>query len=268
VQPERVVLGEHVRGVRDERRMRSRDVVGLHERFDGRLPVAVDDHPEVPGLPHLAPRKLLEVPRYDVAEEIAQRLGIGIEVHEDPPVPRLRPDREETVFGVGHLREVPSTRDVLQRTVEVVTPRMEGAVELRCVPAAARNRRAAVAARIVERTDRVGCVADDDHRTVDDLVLDEVSDLGNVVLPARHLPDARPESRRLAIEELTGDVVRSVDLVGRGGDLIPALEEQVGHRERVALQELDVVGDRVRVVGVDRCSDRRWLSHTCSSRES
>src|SRR6201999_4668155 len=60
---------------------------------------------------------------------------------------------------------------------------------------------AAMAAGVVESL-HPALGADQDHRLVEDLVLDPVADLGDLLQPAGHLPDARPQALPLQLEEL------------------------------------------------------------------
>ena len=84
-------------------------------------------------------------------------------------------------------------------------------------------------ARVVERADLVGRGAHDDERPVGDLVDERVADLGELLLAARHLPDAVPhpldlEAMELGIEvslarmsasRADGDVARRLSGTGR-----------------------------------------------------
>jgi hypothetical protein len=79
-----------------------------------------------------------------------------------------------------------------------------------------------VATRVVESANVVVVHPDDDHRLVEDLVLDEVSARRNLLEAARHLPHARPEQlgfervEILVVVALLGDPVHSLDCPRNG----------------------------------------------------
>src|SRR5258707_1105727 len=90
----------------------------------------------------------------------------------------------------------------VDRSVKVICPPVEGALELFFIPRCARpvadvalalhQQRPAVHARVVEGLDRVGRRPHQQDRLVPDLVLQIVPDIGDVLFAPGHLPDSRP----------------------------------------------------------------------------
>ncbi len=99
--------------------------------------------------------------------------------------------------------------------VESPAPSVERADEGAARPAALDELHAAVAAGVVVGADGGVVDAHDDDRLVENLVLDEVAGLGDLLQPARHLPDARPEQlglqrvEVLVVVALLGDAVNT-----------------------------------------------------------
>ena len=83
---------------------------------------------------------------------------------------------------------------------------------------------AAVAAGVLERPHTHVLGAHHDDRLVEELVLDEVAGLGDLLEPAGHLPDPRPEQLGLHLVEVRVEVALLGDPVGE--------LHRVGHRKR------------------------------------
>ena len=207
-------------------RVRLHRVVALHERFHGELPVGG----ECAGEPPLRPQ-VLDVPRVveggERRDRVEQRRRVGVEVDERAPAPRLDPHFGETEVGgvaVGFVEEVGLVHERVG-AVEAPAPPVERADEPALVaPAVVDELHAAVTAHVVVRLDRVLVDAHDDHRLVEDLVLDVVARLRDVFQPARHLPHPRPQELRFHGEELRV-------VVAAGGDAVGA-RHRVGHLQR------------------------------------
>ena len=88
---------------------------------------------------------------------------------------------------------------------------MEGAPELGDEPIGDPQLAASVKADVVVGANLVRCRADDEDRVVADLVDDVVADPGDLLFPARHLPDLAPHVLDLEVVELLGDVPGNVD---------------------------------------------------------
>jgi hypothetical protein len=209
--------GEHLR-------VQPLGVVALVEGVDCGLPVAVEQDRSVRAEPHLL-EPVLRVARGDVTEERVERLAVGIHVDEDEATPPAHLNVAETQQIVGHRVGVVVTVDDLDDVaVEIPTPRVVAAADLCSTELADAfgEARAAVRARVEERSDRVGVAADDEDRLVADRVLQEVAGERDLFFPARDLPDPRPEPLHLEVEELAGVVPRA----GDGDEAVRLLERE------------------------------------------
>ena len=200
-----LVRGVVLTGTHGQLRMCGHDVPRLLEGFLCQLPVAADDglfppvHPEVldaVALHELGPRR----------ERLPERAGLGVHVDEGarPPGVDLALHQAQ-VLGVEQLRvEVPLAVDIGVGAVQVPPPAVERAGDLTAgQPSGALAQLGGpVPARVVERLDRHVPLADHQYRLVADLVLDEVSRLGDLLESARHLPHPGPEPLLLQLEEV------------------------------------------------------------------
>ena len=135
-------------------------------------------------------------------EELVERLGVGVEVHEDQRAPRAHLHVDQRVVVVEHA-ELAARRHLAQPAVESPRPAVERAADLRQVRArAAAELAPAVEAHVLERAQHVVVAAHDEHRVLTDAVLEPVARLRDVVDGARELPRARPHVGQLACEEL------------------------------------------------------------------
>ena len=136
-------------------------------------------------------------------EEVEQRLGVGIGVHEDEPAPALgaHPPEPQPFGQVGELVRV---HHLGEPAVERVAPRVVAALHEAVgeAPGTGGEPGAAVEAGVVEGADRPVVAPDDEDRLVPDLVLDEVARLGELLLAARDLPDPAPQPVQLEAGEL------------------------------------------------------------------
>ena len=188
----------------DELRVRLHHVVLLDERLFGELPV----HGEPARVPPLGAQRL-HLPRVEDRGErldaLPQRRRVVVEVDPRAPAPHLAPHRHEV--DVVRLQVVLGERLALRdegvRAVEAVAPAVERAGEPALArPAALDDPDAAVAAGVLERAHAHVVGAHHDDRLVEDLVLDEVVRLRDLLEPARHLPDPRPEQLGLQLVEV------------------------------------------------------------------
>ena len=115
---------------------------------------------------------------------------------------------------VDHFDEVP---------VEVVAPGVVAAPDATVGEATGPvgEPGAAVQARVVEGADRLGARPDDEDRLVADQVLAEVTDVGDLFLPAGHLPHARPQPLEFQRGEL------GTRVPGAGDDVVLADQDAV-----------------------------------------
>ena len=137
-------------------------------------------------------------------------------------------------------RERLGAEDERARPVRVPAPAVEGADDLAPEEAARTLQQlsGAMPAGIEEGADPVLTLPDDDDRLIADDVLDEVSDLGDLLQAARHLPGVAPEVLLLELEELTVVVAlsRHGEAVLHGERVRPlAVHAFVGHRHRALL---------------------------------
>src|SRR5581483_1211256 len=150
-------------------------------------------------------------------EEVEQRLGVGVHVHEHEAAPRVdaqcaQPKVQRQVWEVA---AVGNGRDA---ACEVVAPTVVAALD----PVFGERPRshaqlvAAVQAGVVEGADAAIGGAHDEDRLVADDVLDEVAGLSDLLFPAGDLPHARPEALHLEVDELPGDVALLRNQVGHG----------------------------------------------------
>ena len=205
--------------------MQALHVVALVERVDHGLPVRVDDRAQRRPQAHL-----LEVVRAEQLgqriEVVEQRLRVGVEVDEHEPAPRVDPHRcEREVVGQAH--ELLAIGHVDEPAVEPVAPAVKRAPDRSLGERAAAFRESSppMQARVVERVQHAGFGADDRDGLVADRVLEEVARAGNLLLTARDLPDARPQSLLLELGEGAG----GVSLLGH--EAVRAHEQgvEVGH---------------------------------------
>ena len=155
-----------------------------------------------------------------------------------PHVPLFTPSRGHSV---GHLREVPPARDVLERPVEVPGDPVERAAQLLRTPGELLQLPPAMATDVAERGDGVWRRPDDQHRDAGDLVVDVVADLGDVFLAAGHLPHPLPHRLDLDAVELGRGVPRHRDpQLPVTHRCLPAVH--IGHRPRVVVQQSLVQG--------------------------
>ncbi len=184
------------------------DVVLLHERLLGQLPV--DRKPA--GVPPLRLQRL-HLPGVEDGGErldaLPQRRGTGIEVDPGAPAPHLAPHRGEV--DVLRLQVVLGERlplgDEGVLAVGAVAPAVEWADEAALARAPALDDLdATMAAGVLEGADPEVLVADHDDGLIEDLVLGEVVGLGDLLEPAGHLPDPRPEQIDLHLEEVRVEV--------------------------------------------------------------
>ena len=112
----------------DRLRVDRASVVHLQERLRQDLPVAAEvdlldvDHPKRRG------RQLRQEAR-DRIEEVQQRPGSRIEVHEVPATPGLAAHRRQAPLTLVEIDEVPLVRDLHELAGQVVAPRVELAGE-------------------------------------------------------------------------------------------------------------------------------------------
>ena len=145
-------------------------------------------------------------------------------IHAHPPHISHRTGIEvEVVLHEVVLGERPPLRDRGVLAVEPVAPPVERALEPACAgPTALDDLDATMAAGVLERDDAHVVGAQDDDRLVEELVLDEVVRLRDLLEPAGHLPDPRPQLLGLHRVEvrvevaLLGDPVGVLHRVGHG----------------------------------------------------
>ena len=211
VEAERLVIEADVVGPREELRVGSLHVVALVERVDGYLPI---------GREHRRQRRADAEPVEVVGsqqgrqrvEVLEQRWRARIEADPDEAPPTVDLDRLEAGLRRDRVELVPV--DYLdQAPVQVVAPGVVAAPDAAVGEAAGPigETRAAVQTRVVKGPDGVGVRPDDEDRLVADEVFGEGPDLGDLVLPARDLPDTRPEPVELQLGEVRTGVALTRD---------------------------------------------------------
>ena len=205
-------------GCGQQLRVRLRHVVALHEGRRRQLPV----HRQQARFPPLGAQRRdlpLVVPGGERLDAVAQRRGVVVEVDPRAAAPELAPHRREgEIVGAQIVFvELLGAQHEGVLAVETPAPAVERADEAASRPAALHQLHAAVAAGVVVGADGGGVDAHHDDGLVEDLVLDEVAGFGDLLEPARHLPDARPEQLGLqrvelrVVVPLLGDPVHGLD---------------------------------------------------------
>ena len=153
-------------------------------------------------------RMLVEVVRREQrrerVEEVEERLGVGVEVHEHEAAPALDAHRARA-RGRRASRELVAVDDLDEPAVERVAPRVVRAAD-RAVGERRRSPRRGACRGAGTRCGSAPIVAGrrphDEDRLVADRVLDVVAGRGELLLAAGDLPDARPQPLELEVEEL------------------------------------------------------------------
>ncbi len=214
---------EHRRGLL-QLRMRAHDVVAFHEGFHRHLPVGRQDGGVPPFRLQLAHTVRLD-PVGHRADRVAVGRGVVVEIDEGATAPQLdaaRPQRQVGLVQLGLAEHVLAVDEGVL-AFGVPAPAVEGADEpwrlAVAVPAFLDERHAAVAAGVMEGFHAV-LAADHDHRLAEDGVLHPVADIGNLLEPASHLPDVRPQVLAFEAIEFLVEIAPRRDALG------------VFHRER------------------------------------
>ena len=129
---------------------------------------------------------------------------------------------QEAEPGRVEARLAVAARDLAQRAVEVVRPRVVGALQRRARPLAVEDRVAAVAADVDERAQLAVAAADDHERHRAGVDAQEAAGLGDLVGAAGVVPAAPEDQLLLAREQLR------VGVPARG-EAVPGAQA-VGHR--------------------------------------
>jgi hypothetical protein len=141
--------------------------------------------------------------RREGMEILRQCWGVRTEADPHEATPAVDPHPAQT-----HVRrdrvELSPIDDFDELSVQVVAPRVIATADAVLGEASGSLGQpgATVEAGVVERSDGLGVGADDEDRLVADEVLAEVTDLGDLLLPAGHLPDTGPQSLELQGREL------------------------------------------------------------------
>ena len=184
------------------------DVIALHEGLHRQLPVRRQDGGIAP-----LHAQLVGIMRFKPVDQrtdaVADRRSVVVEVDPGRADRGLDAAGDEVDIVRIELALAEQLLAVHERVlaVHVEAPAVERADEARrpavavIVALAARDRHAAVAAGVVIRLDPAFARVDDDHRLADVLVLDPVARLGDLLEPAGHLPDVRPQVVELGLVE-------------------------------------------------------------------
>ncbi len=143
----------------------------------------------------------------EVAEEVLERLAVGIGVDEDvaPPAPHL--DLGQALLRHFQAGIVPLARDLFERTIQVPGPAVKRAAQIGGGLAPIFTQLAAtVQAGVVVGLELVLPGAHHEERHAGDVVGHVVAHVGQVVFVTGHLPDALPDLLHLQVKELLGGV--------------------------------------------------------------
>ena len=139
-------------------------------------------------------------PLGDAVEEVLERLGVRVRVDEEERAPRLEAQLHEAeLLLVDPALLVPARRRD-EAAVEAVRPRVVRALQRLAPARALADDRAAVAADVEERAERVLLVAHEDDRNVADGRRGERSGLGHVARVPDVLPRAAEDALALELE--------------------------------------------------------------------
>ena len=100
-------------------------MVRLHERFLADLPVHWHDLGDVGCLVPIGERQLLEM-GVEPFEEIGKRVRVRIRVDEDETLPGVDQRFGQVIVSSIDVGEVPLAGDLLERTIVVPAPTVEG----------------------------------------------------------------------------------------------------------------------------------------------
>ncbi len=183
----------------DELRVGVRHVVGLHERLEGDLPVAVEDQPVAPPVAHVLELEGVEQGGRGL-EVVAQRLAVRVHVDPDPAAPGVDLDVREAGrsrrSGRRPVLPLAAHRCSCRRGRSAIrgsrrrTASAAAAGFARARPGCRRAGGPGASRRCGRRGSSSGAGAHDDDRVVEDLVGEEVADLGES--PRRGRPVATP----------------------------------------------------------------------------
>ncbi len=169
--------------------VRGRAVVALEEVLGGDLPVAVELR-----LGALKEPQCVQVDARvgdalgDSVEEVLERPGVGIGVHEDQRAPGVDTQRDEAELLLVHAALLVPARGGDEAAVEAVRPRVVRALERLASPGAFADDRPAVPADVQERAQLVLTIADEDDGHVGDGGSEERRRLRHVALVTDVLP--------------------------------------------------------------------------------
>ena len=215
--------------------MRRDRVIGVHERFLRRLPVAAEDLDDMDGGVAFAEEILLKM-LVQIAQIGVQRLAIGIHVDKDEAAPSGHLHFGQTEFSSIDLRKIPPAGNVLKLAVRVPGKAVIGATNFAKVAGSIDQVASHVQAGIVIAFDGIGRDAHEDDRNVIDLVNIGIAHLRDAFLPQCHLPDLRPDFSFLEFVKLWIDV--AID-----GDVMIAEKHRrvdakvIGNRTRILIQK-------------------------------
>ena len=184
-----------------EARVRRRAVVALEVVLDDNLPVR--SHLPLVPLPVAQPVEGHPSVSQDVRqapEQLGQRHRIGIPIHENQRAPGVDRDRKQPVFRRVEVRLSLRARCVPKAAVQVIRPRVVGALKRLALPSPARNLSGAVPAYVHEPTDLVVVPAHDDHGHEAGVAGEVLARLGDPVRDPRVLPRARKDALLLLTE--------------------------------------------------------------------
>ena len=160
--------------------------------------------------------------RRDLAEHVGQRRRVRVRVHEDERSPRVDGGGQEPELRAVEPRLAVAARDLAQRAVEVVRPRVVGALQRRAASRPGEHGMAAVAADVDERAQHAVAAAHDEERHGAGVGGQEGARLGDLVRAPRVLPAAPEDALLLAREDLRvgvparGQAVPGAQPVGDG----------------------------------------------------
>ena len=255
-----VIFGIGVGESRHQHRVGANHMIAFHEGFLRDLPVAGQTLDQVGRL--VAPLERDSEVAINVAKEIFQwfTIRIGIDEYEAAPLANL--DFIKAVRFFAHGREVPLARHFLQLAIQFPRPAVERAAQdLEAFLVRIAQGAAAMEAGIGEGLVDAFFGMHDDEGEASDVIDMRVTDIGNVVLVAGHLPDPFPQHFDLAVMFFLGVIAADLD---RGHTRFHRRIFQVDRwgRHGVAFEDL-VIGNAVGpIMASKRLNHHALLAHT------
>src|SRR6202795_4552382 len=250
-----------------ERRVDTRQVVSLEIVVDVGLPVAVHFAGAALGELHTVEGELLRLGG-QFAQRLAQRAGLGIEIHEDEVEPFFDANRDEAeVFGIKIFDAIEFGGDE-QSAVEAVSPAVVGAAEEFAVSAAGGGVAGAMAADIIKAAENAVVAASDEERLSDEVEGKVVAGARDLVHVADDLPGGGEEPGLFVLKSCWVEI-KGCGQSGSAGDVVIGIQLKVRHGrsgEAILAQWRSVRGALVLTAETGEARSRQFFSDLADCR--